>query len=81
MWWVDIVVPVLLILMVYGFLLMVGVNVKWLTTRSNRTAENVYDQYADSPRKQRRYARKHGGDWKDDTSSTPSADSAGTKAS
>jgi hypothetical protein len=72
-WWVDIVVPVLLILMVYGFLLMVGVNVKWLTTRSNRTAENIYDQYADSP-------RKHGGSWKDDTSSTPSADSAGTKA-
>jgi hypothetical protein len=68
-WWVDIVVPVLLILGVYGFLLMVGVNVNWLTRRSSKTADSVYDRYADSPRKQRKYARAHGGDWKDDTSS------------
>ena len=65
MWWVDIVVPILLLLGIYGFLLMVGVNVNWLTRRSYKSAENIYDRYADSPRKQRRYARTHGNTWKD----------------
>jgi hypothetical protein len=68
-WWLDIVIPVLMILAVYGFLLIVGVNVKWLTRRSYNTVDDVYDRYADSPRKQRKYAREHGGQWKDDTSS------------
>jgi hypothetical protein len=81
MWWLDIVIPLLMIFAVYGFLLIVGVNVKWLTTRSYKTADSVYDRYADSPRKQRRYARKHGGSWKDDKSSASSADAAGRKAS
>jgi hypothetical protein len=69
MWWLDIVIPVLMIFAVYGFLLIVGVNVNWLTRRSYNTVDDVYDRYADSPRKQRKYARAHGGQWKDDTSS------------
>ena len=69
MWWLDIVIPVLMILAVYGFLLIVGVNVNWLTRRSYNTVDDVYDRYADSPRKQRKYARAHGGQWKDDTGS------------
>ncbi|HEY1916838.1 MAG TPA: hypothetical protein VGH27_14810 [Streptosporangiaceae bacterium] len=68
-WWVDIVVPVLFILAIYGFLLIVGANMRWLTLRSHKTADDVYDRYADSPRQQRKYARAHGGEWKDDTSS------------
>jgi hypothetical protein len=69
MWWIYVVVPVLFILGVYGFLLIVGVNMNWLTRRSAHTANDVYDRYADSPRKQRRYARAHGGTWKDGSGS------------
>ncbi|HUK72133.1 MAG TPA: hypothetical protein VLW50_25750 [Streptosporangiaceae bacterium] len=28
--------------------------------------ESIHDKYADSPRKQRRYATEHGGEWRDD---------------
>jgi hypothetical protein len=46
---------------IWGFLSTVGVNKRWLTRGSGRSAQDVYDDYADSPKKQRRYAREHGG--------------------
>jgi len=59
MWWLaDIVVPAVLILGVYCFV--------WSTRKSKRTAEDLYPLYADSLRKERNYAKKHGGAWRDD---------------
>jgi hypothetical protein len=66
MWWVNILIPALLILGVYCFLVVVGFRTRLLTRKTSRTAESMYDSYADSPRKQRKYAKDHGGAWKDD---------------
>jgi hypothetical protein len=66
MWWLDIVVPVLLALGVFGFVLAVRFQTRRLTGRTTRTADDLYPRYADSTRKQRKYAKEHGGQWQDD---------------
>ena len=67
MWWLqDIIVPALLVLAVFGFVLAVRFQTQRLTGRTTRTAEDLYPRYADSVRKQRKYAREHGGQWQDD---------------
>jgi hypothetical protein len=67
MWWLDdIIVPALLILAVFGFVLVVRLQTKRLAGRTTRTAEDLYPRYADSVRKQRKYADGHGGQWQDD---------------
>jgi hypothetical protein len=61
MWWMDdIVVPALLILGVYCFVWLVLRRRRTSTRRSNRTAESMYPLYADSIKKQRKYAEEHG---------------------
>ncbi len=69
MWWEDILIPALLIVGVYGFASLVGFRTRMLTHKTSRTAESMYPNYADPIKKQRRYARDHGGTWKDDGSS------------
>jgi hypothetical protein len=67
MWWLDdIVIPALFVLAVYCFVVMVGFRTRMLTRRTTRTAESMYDSYADSLRKQQKYAKEHGGSWKAD---------------
>jgi hypothetical protein len=66
MWWVNIVVPALLILAIFGFVLVVRLQTRRLTSRTTRTAEDLYPRYGDSPREQRAYAKEHGGQWQDD---------------
>ena len=62
MWWLDdIVVPALLLLGIFGFVLLVRFRAGILTRRTERTAESMYADYADSAPKQRKLARKHGG--------------------
>jgi hypothetical protein len=61
--WLDIGIVALFVLGAYAFLQLVGWRTRGLSRRSKRTAESMYDQYADSPRQQRRYAREHGGTW------------------
>jgi hypothetical protein len=61
--WLDIGIVVLFIFAGYAFLQLVGWRTRWLSSRTKRTAEDMYPQYADSPRKQRRYAQEHGGSW------------------
>jgi hypothetical protein len=63
MWWEYIVVPALLLLGIYGFLLLTGYEKRLLTRKTSRTAESMYDNYADSARKQRRFAKRRGGEW------------------
>jgi hypothetical protein len=66
MWWMDdIIVPAVLILGVYCFVVAVGWRTRILTRKTNRTAEDLYPRYADSLKEQQKYAREHGGTWKD----------------
>lgn len=36
---------------------------RFWSRRTDRTAQDMYDQFTDSPRQQRKYARHHGGEW------------------
>jgi hypothetical protein len=49
MWWIDIVVVALMALGVYGFIAIAGFNTRRLTSKTDRTAEDMYDQFDDSP--------------------------------
>src|SRR6185437_3246816 len=60
-WWEIILFIAVVIFAIYAFASIVGFRTRTLTRPTDRTAENMYDDYADSPRKQRRYARHHGG--------------------
>jgi len=51
---------------IWGSMSMVGFRTRYLTHRTDRTAEDMYRDYADSPRKRRRYARRHGGEWRNE---------------
>jgi hypothetical protein len=44
---------------------MTGVYTRFFTRKTTRTAQDLYANNADSPRKQRRYAREHDGNWTD----------------
>jgi len=61
--WLDIAIAAVLIFTVYAFLELAGFRTRYLTHRTTRRAEDLYDQYADSPRKQHRFAKEHGGSW------------------
>ena len=41
----------MLILGLYGFLVLVGLQKRMLTRKTDRTAESMYDNYADSGRR------------------------------
>ena len=71
--WLDIGIAALLIFAVYAFLELAGFRTRYLTHRTTRRAEDLYDQYADSPRKQHRYAKEHGGSWHEDRPATRQA--------
>jgi len=54
MWWVDIVVVALFIFGIYGFATLVGFNTRWLSRKTDRRAEDLYDEHADPPRSRHR---------------------------
>jgi hypothetical protein len=64
--WEDILIPALFIFAIYCFAVCVGFRTRMLTRKTTRTAEDLYDRYADSLRKQQKYAKDHGGTWKAD---------------
>jgi len=64
-WWEIILFIAVVIFAIYAFASIVGFRTRTLTRRTDRTAENMYDNYADPPRKQHRYARHHGGEGRD----------------
>jgi hypothetical protein len=66
MWWQYIILAAVLVLLLYCFRVIVGHRTRLLTRKTDRTAEDMYDSYADSNRKQRRFARDRGGQWRDD---------------
>jgi hypothetical protein len=65
-WWEAVLFFVAVIVAIWGFLIMVGVETRFWTRGHGRTAQDMYDQFADSSRKQRRYARRHGGEWRNE---------------
>jgi hypothetical protein len=71
MWWEDILIGAFLIFGVCCFLYLVGFRTKTFTRKSSRTAENLYDNFADSPKEQAKYAREHGGTWREGDGAQP----------
>jgi hypothetical protein len=57
-----IVVLAILLFGIYAFLELIGARTRWMTRRTERTAESMYDNYGDSPRAQRRDAKRHDGE-------------------
>ena len=51
MWWIYIVMPILFALGIYGFLRIIGVQKRFLTRKTDRRAEDMYDEFADPPEK------------------------------
>jgi type II secretory pathway component PulL len=49
MWWQYLIMAVVVIVVVYGFVSLTGFQTRRLTRKTDRTAEDMYDSYADSP--------------------------------
>lgn len=64
--WMNLVVILMLLAGVYGFARLAGFRTKRLSSHTDRTAEDMYDTYADSVRQQERFAHRHGGSWRVD---------------
>jgi hypothetical protein len=54
---------------IWGFVSLVRFRTKDLSRKTDRTAQDLYPSYADSLRKQHRFAQEHGGQWRDDAGS------------
>jgi hypothetical protein len=63
--WVGIGVVLFLAFGVYAFISITGTGTRFLSRRLDRRAADMYDGYADAPRRQRRYARRHDDTWRD----------------
>jgi hypothetical protein len=50
MWWVDIVVVALMAFGIYGFATLVGFHTRRLSDKTDRRAEDIYDEFADPRR-------------------------------
>jgi len=61
-WWEAVLFFAAVIVALWGFASIVGFRTRTLTRRTDRTAQDMYDNYANSPRKQRR----HGGEWRNE---------------
>lgn len=72
MWWEDILIGAFLIIGVCCFIYLAGFRTRSMTRKTSRTAENLYSEFADSPRQQQKYAREHGGTWREGDGTQPS---------
>jgi hypothetical protein len=66
MWWQILIGAAVVIIVGYAFIMLVRSQTRSLSSKSDRTADDLYDSHADSLRKQRRYAEQRGGEWKDE---------------
>ena len=60
-WWEILLFLAAVALAIYGFASIVGFRTRTLTRPTDRTAENMYDNYGELTAKQRRQAREHSG--------------------
>lgn len=65
MWWQYVIIAGVVIFGVYGFITLTGFETRLLTRRTDRTAENMYGDYAGPTPKQRRSARQPDSQQKD----------------
>ncbi len=65
MWFMDVLIVVVIAAGIYGFVVLTRQRTRRLSSHTNRTAQDMYDEFADSPAAQRRYARKRGGTWRE----------------
>lgn len=65
-WWEYIVFAIVVIVAVWGFASLIRVQSQYLTHRTDRTAQDLYNDFAESSRQQRKYARRHGGEWRNE---------------
>lgn len=72
-WWDYVMVVGVFLLGIFAFWALTKSLGRALSQGSSPPADSTYGNYADSLRKQRRYARQHGGEWKDDEGA-PSGD-------
>jgi hypothetical protein len=54
MWWIYIVIVVVIAFGIYGFARLVAFQTRAMTRRTSRRADDLYESYADSPRRWRR---------------------------
>ena len=66
MWWQYIIIAAVILFGIYGFLTLTSFETRILSRRTTRRAADLYPRYADSLRKQRRYAKERGGEWTSD---------------
>ena len=66
MCWQYLIAAVVAIFAIWGFVSVVKLQTHRVSDRTDNTAEDVYDRYADSPHKQRKYAEDHGGEWRNE---------------
>jgi NADH:ubiquinone oxidoreductase subunit 3 (subunit A) len=66
MWWQILIGAAVVIIVGYAILTLVRFQTRLLTRRTSRTANDMYDSYADPLRQQRRYTQERGGEWKDE---------------
>jgi hypothetical protein len=59
-WWETLLFIAAVLLAIWGFASIVGFRTRTLTRRTDRTAENMYGNFADPTLKQRKDARDHG---------------------
>jgi hypothetical protein len=76
-WWGYVLFLLAVAAAIWGFLSLVKFRTKELTDKTDRTAQDLYPSYADSLRKQRRFAGERGGQWHDDGG--PAGGSEGAK--
>jgi hypothetical protein len=62
-WWQYIIMAAVILLEIYGFLSLTSFETRVLSRRTTRRTADLSPRYAVSLRKQRRYARQHGGGW------------------
>jgi hypothetical protein len=65
MWLFDILIVLVLIAGVWGFVTMTRSRTRSLSSHTSRSAEDMYDEFADPPAVQKRFARKRSGSWRD----------------
>jgi hypothetical protein len=46
MWWIDVVMPILFALAIWGFISWTGVQKRYLTRKTDRTAESMYENFS-----------------------------------
>jgi len=61
-WWEAVLFFAVVIFAIYAFASIVGFRTRTLTRPTDRAPQDMYDNYADSPRRQRRYAKHHRGE-------------------